>query len=152
MTGFLNRNYFCQKCKKGYTNKEQHSCNTPCRLCRHLHEDMTEDWRKCSTCNCSFRHEICFRLHNHKSSMGRSTCDEHFKCTSCNQMINRKLHEKKSHICGEIYCKTCKNFAAADHMCYMQPVEAGDTSSKQKKTNKPMAYICFDLECTQDDL
>ena len=41
--GFLNRSYFCLKCKKGYTNKDKHSCNKPCVYCHLLHEDKLEN-------------------------------------------------------------------------------------------------------------
>lgn len=61
MSGFLNRNYFCQKCQKGYSNNEKHICNKPCYLCHKCHEDQTE---YCSTCNRHFKNTTCFQLHS----------------------------------------------------------------------------------------
>lgn len=47
MTGFLNRSYFCQMCKKGYNNKEMHTCNNPCVYCHQIHTEGEEKWMFC---------------------------------------------------------------------------------------------------------
>lgn len=47
MTGFLNRSYFCQQCKKGYDHKEKH----PCVYCHPLHADEEENRRFCDECS-----------------------------------------------------------------------------------------------------
>lgn len=80
MTGFLNRNYFCLNCKKGYDHKETHSCNNPCHYCRRLHSNEEEDWKHCQACNCKFINETCFYLHLVKSERGKATCDLYYKC------------------------------------------------------------------------
>ena len=40
---------------------------------------------------------------------------------------------KKDHVCHKIYCKTCKEFYAEDHQCYMQPVSNENSSKKQQR-------------------
>ena len=60
-----------------------------------------------------------------------------------------KLH-KRSHECGEHYCKTCKDFFTDDHQCFMQPVEQL-TDIKEQTKNK-IKYIYFDFESTLDCL
>jgi hypothetical protein len=30
---------------------------------------------------------------------------------------------KKNHVCGEVYCTTCKDYFDKDHQCYMKPVD-----------------------------
>lgn len=147
MAGFLNRSYFCQQCKKGYTNKEKHSCNNPCVYCYHLHEDNSENWQYCTDCNRYFQNKTCLDMHNAKQDSRKSICQTYFKCKDCNQIINMKKH-KKVHVCHEHYCKTCKDYVNEDHQCYMQPVESDVVKEKKSKT---LQYIFFDFECTQDD-
>ena len=152
MTGFLNRSYFCLQCKKGYNNKETHTCNSPCMYCHQLHTEGEEIWMFCDKCNRHFKNDICYQMHlKIKSESGKSTCETYYKCTNCDQTVNKKLH-KKEHVCHEIYCKTCKDFYAEDHMCYMQPV-SNETSLKKTSDKKgKFQYIFFDFECTQDDV
>jgi hypothetical protein len=135
MTGFLNRNFFCQKCKKGYQTKERHACNNPCHFCRKLHDDEYEDWQYCETCNCKLINEICFDLHCKKTEKGNSTCDLYYRCTDCTQLINRAKH-KKDHVCGERYCNTCKDYVTDDHLCYMQPAEEHDNVPDENKSTR----------------
>lgn len=83
------------------------------------------------------------------------------------KQLIKKMH-KKEHQCGEVYCKTCKDFYEVGHLCFMHPVE-GHRQLKQKghgnahpetdksvdveeSDAKPQVYIFFDFECTQDDL
>ena len=148
VAGFLNRSYFCLTCKKGYTNKENHSCNNPCVYCHMLHEDKSDDWQYCTHCNRYFQNKTCLDMHNLKHDSNQSTCQTYFKCKDCDQTINIKRH-KKLHVCHEQYCKTCKDFVSEDHSCYMQPVD--DSDEQKKKTPKTLKYIFFDFECTQDD-
>lgn len=58
MTGFLNRSYFCDTCKKGYSNKENHVCNNPCVYCHKLHSEEDENWKFCDKCNDGLRMNI----------------------------------------------------------------------------------------------
>ncbi|XP_052815380.1 uncharacterized protein LOC128242318 [Mya arenaria] len=150
MTGFLNRNYFCTVCKKGYQHQERHTCNNPCHFCRNLHTNKEEDWKHCKTCNCKFINEDCFDLHLKKSEKGKSTCEMYHRCNNCDQLINRSKH-KRDHMCGETYCKTCKDYVMEDHKCYMQPANEDDNSDNKKKP-KETQYIFFDFECTQDTI
>ena len=151
ITGFLNRSYFCFQCKKGYNNKERHSCNDPCHFCKHIHNDKEEDWMHCKQCNCKFVNRTCYDLHLKQSESGKSTCKTYYRCTQCNQLIN-KTKQKSDHICGERYCKSCKGYFAEDHLCYMTTVDEDDChlGSNSKRMNS-LKYIFFDFECRQDD-
>ena len=153
MTGFLNKSYFCSQCKKGYNNKETHTCNNPCVYCHRLHSDQEEKWIFCDKCNRYFKNGTCYQMHLQiKSKGGTCTCETYYKCKNCDQTVNKKLHKNK-HVCHEVYCKTCKDFVAEDHQCFMQPVQIEDDSRKSKKTTKQITkYIFFDFECTQDTL
>ncbi|WAR14681.1 ZN358-like protein [Mya arenaria] len=153
MTGFLNRSYFCQECKKGYDHKERHICNNPCVYCHHIHSEEEGRWKFCAECNRYFINDTCFKMHLLKSESGKSTCNTYFKCDKCDQTINMNRH-KKEHVCNELYCKTCKGFYAEDHLCFMQPLNMDHDSSKKStsKNREHFKYIFFDFECTQDDI
>ena len=151
VTGFLDRSYFCLQCKKGYNNKEKHSCNNACHLCRHIHNDKEEDWVHCKHCNCKFVNQTCYDLHLKQTESGNSTCKAYFRCQECNQLIN-KAKQKSDHICGEQYCKVCKGYFAEGHLCYMTSVEEENCKpNSTKKQMNSLKYIFFDFECRQDD-
>ncbi|CAG2235463.1 unnamed protein product [Mytilus edulis] len=70
---------------------------------------------------------------------------------------------KKEHKCGEIDCKTCKDYFESGHLCFMMPIQDDkklssiadvDTSLKRNTQDEHsnQVYIFFDFECTQDDL
>lgn len=153
MPGFLNKHFFCHKCKKGYDHEETHKCNNPCIYCHRIHETVSEAWMYCEDCHRHFQNQTCFGLHKKKSEKGKSTCETYFKCKLCDQVINMRFH-KRSHVCGEHYCKICKDFFENGHQCYMQPVcnDTELTTAPEKRRNSKLKYIYFDLECTQDVL
>ncbi|XP_052090772.1 zinc finger protein 160-like [Mytilus californianus] len=168
MPAFLSRSYYCDTCQKGYQHKEEHRCNNICTSCHKIHEKTEEDWIYCNDCNRHFKGEHCYNLHIRTTSKGHSTCNSYYRCKVCSQTINKNMH-KKTHKCGESYCKTCKDFFEVGHLCFMLPV-VGDRQQKHKGTgnrnqdNEDMSfpvdesdsnrqvYIFFDFECTQDDL
>ncbi|VDI13173.1 Hypothetical predicted protein [Mytilus galloprovincialis] len=162
MPAFLNRSYYCSTCQKGYQNKEEHKCNNICTSCHKIHDKENKDWIYCKDCNRYFQGDVCFQLHAKKTSQGRSTCTSYYRCTECGQSINRKMH-KKVHQCGEVYCKTCKDYFQPGHLCFMMPLQDGkklssiaDDDTKLKRNTQDedplQVYIFFDFECTQDDL
>lgn len=88
----------------------------------------------------------CFDLHKQNTSIGRSTCNTNIRCKLCNQSVYTKLHQKP-HVCGEHYCKVCKDFVPENHQCYMQPVTEVSRVEGTIKT-----FIFFYFECRQDDI
>ncbi|CAC5417764.1 unnamed protein product [Mytilus coruscus] len=73
-----------------------------------------------------------------------------------------KMH-KKEHQCGEVNCKTCKDYYEPGHLCFMMPIQdekklssVADDDTKLKRNTQDehpnQVYIFFDFECTQDDL
>ena len=148
ISGFLNRNFFCLKCKNGYDHMETHRCNNPCIYCHHIHEFKSEKWIYCRDCHRHLQNGVCFELHKRQTKLGKSTCEKYFKCNKCDQTINMKYH-KNQHVCGENYCKVCKDFFQEDHRCYMQPTDSEKSDNQRQATLK---YIFFDFECTQDIL
>ncbi|XP_061178357.1 uncharacterized protein LOC133186998 [Saccostrea echinata] len=159
MSGFLNRNYFCQKCQKGFNTKEKHICNEPCYLCHKCHDDQSEDWQYCSTCNRHFKNTTCFQLHAELSSQGNSTCHTYYRCSQCSTTVN-KNKSKQPHVCGNKYCDTCKMFMSKDHVCYMKTTAEEEATKLLKRKRKKRVdedddvkkWIFFYFECTQDEM
>lgn len=139
MSGFLNRSYFCQKCQKGFNTKEKHISNEPCYLCHKCHEDQSEDWKYCSTCNHHFKNTTWFHLHAQVSSQGNSTCQTYYRCRQYSTTVNRNK-SRQLHVCGHKYCETCKMFMSKDHVCYMKTTAEEEETRllirKQEKRTK----------------
>jgi hypothetical protein len=137
MPAFLNRSYYCHSCHKGYQHREEHRRNNICSSCHKIHEQSEDDWIYCLECNRYFKGTDCYELHRIITNKGISTCNSYYRCKACNQTINKKMHKKK-HKCGEVYCKTCKDYFDPDHLCYMLPAcdEADRKTDPGKKANK----------------
>ncbi len=108
MPAFINRAYYCDKCEKGYSNKETHKCNNVCYACRKIHES-TGTSVLCRKCNRNFNGEECYGLHTKATKKGKCTCNTIYKCTKCEKTINLDIHTK-DHVCGETFCKTCSDY------------------------------------------
>lgn len=98
----------------------------------------------------NFLNQECFDLHYRKTEKGKSTCEAYYRCNQCSQLINRSKH-KRDHVCGETYCKTCKEYVNEDHQCYMQSAYV-DQDNNDKKKPIDTQYMFFDFECTQDSI
>ena len=122
MPAFLSRNYYCTKCNTGYDHKEDHNCKNICHACRKVHEPSFENWIECDKCHRFFRGQQCFDLHKRATLNGNSICKSVYRCNECGKTVNRKLD--KNHVCGRIYCHTCRDFFNKDHQCYIMPEES----------------------------
>ena len=154
MPAFTNRSYFCVTCLKGFDHPEDHRCQNSCKLCFQTN-CMEEEWTYCHDCNRHFKSSTCFQNHLERNSRGTSVCKTYFRCKDCNRFISRSHHKGKEHVCGEKYCKVCKDFVSQDHMCYMQPDVKNNTTVKQVDVhqqnkegnhNDETSYIFFDFE------
>jgi hypothetical protein len=157
MPAFLNRSYYCHHCQKGYDHKEEHKCNNICTSCHKIHDLVEKDWIYCGDCHRYFRGPECHNLHKKTTPKGKSTCNSYYKCKDCEQTINVKMH-KKNHVCGEVYCTTCKDYFDKDHKCYMKPVDVEEKCTTavddmdDEGDEDGQVYIFFYFECTQDAL
>ena len=111
-----------------------HKCSNPCDLCHHIHADEIESWTYCKDSNRKLKNKTCFVKHKELTKHGNSTCHTHHKCTTCNQLINKKMH-KKPHQCGERYCKTCTDLFEEGHKCYMLPNTTKEQIQPVKSTD-----------------
>lgn len=163
MPAFLGNSFYCEICKKGYNNRDQHKCNNPCYRCKSIHEDNGE-LIQCSDCFRWFDGNICFAFHKKTTNAGRSTCKWIYICRDCGCTVNKDMHKNRNgHRCGNIYCKLCKNWYPADHRCYMKVDKptgkqandleediCEDRTPSEKDQLKNQKYIFFDFECKQE--
>ena len=155
MPAFLSRSYYCISCKKGYDHTEKHKCNNVCHACRKVHKQSSDNWVECDKCHRFFKGQECFELHKKTTIKGNSTCKWIYRCTDCGKTVNGKID--KNHVCIQVYCKTCEAFYPKGHKCYMKPEEPCYPSMSIEEElideeENSMTFICFYLECTQDDL
>ena len=143
MPGFLNRAYFCHKCRKAYADKFDHLCPEMCKSCR-AYECTQDDGDAipCDQCKRHFKSRACYDRHKVRVNGSKSICDTIHKCLKCKKSIDKR--KSKSHGCGK-KCPTCKTLLAieAKHECYMQKPKQSDESAYDQ-------MYFFDFECKQE--
>lgn len=128
----LNRSYYCHYCEKGYNvnDSEHHNCRGQnCSACKRTNKtcpnfatfETPEVY--CSVCNRFFYGQNCYDAHKqHK------ICGKFVKCFEC--CNEYKYNKKKKHVCGEYFCRNCKETVRGEHPCFIQPIE------EEKEKNK----------------
>ena len=144
MPGFLNRAYFCHKCKKAYSNKYDHLCPEMCKSCR-AYECAWDGvgGMLCDRCKRRFRSRACYDRHKVRVNGTKSICDTIYKCVKCKKSVDKR--KSKSHGCGK-KCPTCNVLLKdieAKHECYMQKPKQSDESAYDQ-------MYFFDFECKQE--
>ena len=144
VAGFFGKSFFCNKCNKTYSRKNEHRCVSKCNICCSAECDCVgidfkthKDWTGCNDCNMNFPSSICFNTHKESGA-----CDKFWKCRDCNKKYDTKRFDKKTHQCGDFWCNNCKGVVHKDHKCYMIPKPIKNISDK---------YIFFDFEATQNE-
>ena len=147
LPGFLNTNYFCHLCHKGYDHTTDHLCIGMCRSCRGFGCLIQDNGITCKECDRLFKNQACYDRHKQEpiNSGGRTVCEKIRKCPKCHQSMDvRKI---KGHRCVDNKeCPTCKvgrNPNDLNHQCYMQQLEPKEESSYTQ-------LLFFDFECTQE--
>lgn len=158
VAGFFCKDYFCDKCKKTYKDKDKHKCKYKCSCCATSgcfdvflpKEDKS--WINCADCWRSFPSQKCYDNHKrseekksgkNKGEQKLSMCDRVFKCPECKKFYDKSKYRMEEHRCGDTWCKNCdcKINTNDGHKCYMFPKAPNKTDTK---------YIFFDFECSQD--
>ena len=156
MPGFLNRSYFCHKCRKSYNNAVNHLCKAMCKMCRALKCPFIEP-RDCTDCGRMFKSQACYDRHKEPLGKGRSVCQQVKKCTKCGDSVI--VYNMAHHICAKTKCRTCKelidNKDKDTHQCYMRkPKERdeyeGSEESDETEGNGYDQLMFFDYECRQE--
>ena len=144
---FLNTNYFCHQCHKGYDHTTDHLCDGMCQSCRGVGCTIEDNGMTCQECHRFFKNQACYDRHKQEpiDGGGRTVCQAVRKCPKCHKSMDvRKL---SNHPCVDNKeCPTCKAVLNPDdpnHKCYMQ--------QEQPKEEPSYAQLLFfDFECTQE--
>ena len=147
LPGFLNTNYFCHQCHKGYDHTTDHLCKGMCQSCRGVGCTIENNGMVCQECERLFKNQACYDRHKQEpiNGGGRTVCQAVRKCPKCHKSMDvRKLNK---HPCVDNKeCPTCKAVLNPDdpnHQCYMQ--------QEQPKEEPSYAQLLFfDFECTQE--
>ena len=147
LPGFLNTNYFCHTCHKGYDHTTDHLCDGMCWSCRGVGCTIENYGMTCQECDRFFKNQTCYDRHKQEpiDGGGRTVCQAVRKCPKCKKSMDvRKLNK---HPCVDNKeCPTCKavlNPNDPNHKCYMQ--------QEQPKEEPSYAQLLFfDFECTQE--
>ena len=147
LPGFLNTNYFCHTCHKGYDHTTDHLCDGMCYSCRGFGCAIQDGGMTCNECNRFFKNQVCYDRHKQEpvNGGGRTVCEKIKKCSTCHHSMDvRKI---RTHQCVDNKkCSTCKawrNPNDLNHKCYMQQLEP-------KEENSYAQLLFFDFECTQE--
>ena len=147
LPGFLNTNYFCHACHKGYDHTTDHLCDEMCQSCRGFGCTIEDNGMTCQECHRLFKNQVCYDRHKQEpiNGSGKTVCEKIRKCPKChNSMDVRRLN---NHSCVDNKkCSTCNAFLNPDdpnHQCYMQ--------QEQPKEEPSYAQLLFfDFECNQE--
>ncbi len=166
MPGFLNRSYFCCKCRKAYNSTVQHLCKAMCKMCWSFDCPFVE-LQNCEECGRVFKSQACYDRHKEPLEAGQSVCQLVKKCTECGDSVI--VYNIPHHICKRTKCRTCKEFVndkdKDTHLCYMKRPEKKDEAKKcdtieeseydeECDVTEESEYdqlMFFDYECGQED-
>ena len=147
LPGFLNTNYFCHQCHKGYDHTTDHLCEGMCKSCRGVGCTLENNGIICKECDRLFNNQACYDRHKQEpvNGGGRTMCETVRKCPACKKSMD--VTKLKNDMCVDNKaCPTCKvkrNPNDPNHKCYMQ----------QEQVNEEPRYselLFFDFECTQE--
>ncbi len=164
MPGFLDRSYFCCKCRKTYNSTVQHLCKGMCKMCRSFDCPYVK-LQDCAECGRTFKSQACYDRHKEVLGAGQSVCQLVKKCVQCGNSVI--IYNIPHHICGKTKCRTCKEFVndkdMSTHLCYMKRPEKKDevcgTSEESEyseecdvaEESEYDQLMFFDYECRQED-
>ena len=124
LTASFNKDYFCMSCLRPYQNRNTHSCEKHCIVCKKDDCEVTADKMSCHDCHMKFRSIDCFNAPKNphityiKRKLDAQTpipCESFWRCTTCMHVIHLTQRRPSEHICGEYLCKMCSNFVMPDH-------------------------------------
>jgi hypothetical protein len=121
--------HYCEACHVPYDHIEDHRCKNKCPACQTVSPPCSQEngGIHCPICNNTYKNQTCFSAHQ------KERCTSVRKCFDCDKIIVFKKR-KSNHVCGEVFCVTCKDFMPTGHKCFMK------VDTRPPKT-KDSAYI-----------
>ncbi|ESO85566.1 hypothetical protein LOTGIDRAFT_155055 [Lottia gigantea] len=155
MPAFLEKNYYCDLCGKGYEHIETHACFSVCNGCRRPGKDCPTDTpQSCLECHRTFFSEECFKAHKTGTTLNAiTTCNKWKQCTKCCKEWDTRRRGRllEEHICGEYECKICRKWhGKGDKWCYIQTIDIDKTKVEEKQDKDVTRFVFYDFECHQN--
>ena len=147
LPAFLNTNYFCHTCHKGYDHTTDHLCDGMCQSCRGVGCTIEDNGITCRECDRLFKNQACYDRHKQEpiDGGGKTVCEKIRKCPKCKKSMD--VRQLNNHPCiDNKQCPTCKAVLdpnGLNHKCYMQQQEPKEEPSYAQ-------LLFFDFECTQE--
>ena len=147
LPGFLNTNYFCHQCHKGYDHTTDHLCDGMCKSCRGVGCTLENNGIICKECDRLFKNQVCYDRHKQEpiDGGGRTVCQAVRKCPECHKSM--EVRQLRTHECVDNKtCPTCKvkrNPGDPNHKCYIQQEQVKEEPSYAQ-------LLFFDFECNQE--
>ena len=147
LPGFLNTNYFCHTCHKGYAVTTAHLCTGMCQSCRGFGCTIEDNGITCQECHRLFKNQACYDRHKQEpiNGGGRTVCEAVRKCLTCHKSMD--VGKLNKHPCvDKKKCSTCNAVLDPNdpnHKCYMQQEQLKEEPSYAQ-------LLFFDFECTQE--
>ena len=147
---FYGTPYYCHSCQKKYWKREHHKCKSCCNVCGSNSCFSSPNTVICTDCNMTCRSKACYDRHKKQKTNGRgknkgidlpSYCSQFWKCPQCSIVIENQKRNKKSHECGEMFCRICQQYFLNEHDCFMR-AEASEVEVDK--------MLFFDYECMQN--
>ena len=137
---FYNTGYFCDYCKKKFSNLGAHKCQFTCKACNRFkcynedeNDDDSESFKSCNACKIECNNQTCYDMHI------QQFCFKKLICNTCQTIM------KKPHIClNEKWCENCKQSVEINHKCFIKTADQIKGKKREKKFN---GFIFFDFEC-----
>ena len=150
----LGRNFFCNRCDRGFDHDTfaEHPCDG--RRCPACHDTECVDFRRaregfegrrhaspsvpCNLCHRKFFGDVCMARHISNPLGGKTMCDRMKKCPACCKVFGVEYGAKgnrkgKQHRCGYAECVHCeKEVETSSHCCFIQRVKKADDDPKTK--------------------
>ena len=147
LPGFLNTNYFCHQCHKGYDHTTDHLCDGMCQSCRGFGCTIQDNGMTCQECHRFFKNQTCYDRHKQEpiNGSGKTVCETVRKCPKCKKSMGvRRLN---NHPCVDNKkCSTCNavlNPNDPNHQCYIQQEQVKEEPSYAQ-------LLFFDFESNQE--
>lgn len=145
-----NRRHFCRICCIVHDDKNTHACRGSlrpstykrCALCYSKSDDHVFNWKQegsiqgslleCCDCNRKFINSVCLARHKTTMIRKKTLCAAKWRCVTCDLTFRVPHREgyshqfvisRADHVCGNKWCKSCKQWTVPNHTCYLQTQE-----------------------------